>query len=143
MGGAAGVRPPAALVRRLYAHKLLPDHVDRQFAHDLARAYHRDTSHPGEVGAIDFDWRYGAQDFQITDLAIVRVPRPAGQPPKVDLARVNVSFRNFGKPGLVTYRLCRSPVRGWRIADVSEAGSGADAWDLRRMLKLRAAPVDC
>lgn len=61
--GTSTAPPPAvALVRSLYRHEAPPEHVGRFFARDLATAYRKDTGKPGEVGEIDFDWRYGAQD---------------------------------------------------------------------------------
>ena len=76
--GAAASNPAAAAgkasllstVKSLYARKATPTRVRGLFAADLAEAYEKDIGNPGEVGAIDFDWRYGAQDFRITRLHI-------------------------------------------------------------------------
>ncbi len=115
-----------ALVQSLYHGERTPERVETFFAADLAKAYRKDGSNPDEVGAIDFDWRYGAQDTEITGLAFSQMEGPKA-------ATVTVRFKNFGKPGVVVYELCHA-TRGWRIADVHK--SGEDAWDLRVLLKL-------
>jgi hypothetical protein len=136
--------PPAAVqvVRRLYAHKLTPTHVTGVFARDLARAYRKDISHSGEVGEIDFDWRYGAQDFEITELKVEATRLKPGAMPMADRGEVRATFKNFGKPYEVLYRVCRSAEGGWRIADVSSVGD-ADKWDLRQLLHLDPDKVRC
>jgi hypothetical protein len=141
---AASVAPPALaldgpkdLIHALYARRLLPmgrTQINRFLARDLAAAYGKDGANPDEVGAIDFDWRYSAQDMEITALTLTEAKDAKG-------ATVVAHFKNFGKPGVVTYRLCIAR-KGWRIA-VARGGDAADAWDLREMLKLPAAPVRC
>jgi hypothetical protein len=141
--GAPSAPPEAvALVRRLYAHEHTPTYVAGLFARDLARAYRQDTSHPGDVGEIDFDWRFGAQDFQITELKIEPAPLQRGAMPMADRGEVRATFRNFGKPYEVLYRVCRAQSGAWRIADVS-SDTGDDKWDLRAMLKLDRERVRC
>jgi hypothetical protein len=136
--------PPSAvrLVKGLYVHEAEPNHVGRIFARDLARAYRKDTSHPDEVGEIDFDWRYGAQDEEITELKVEAVRLKPGAMPMADRGEVRATFKNFGKPYEVLYRVCRSAEGGWRIANVSSVG-GEDKWDLRRLLKLDPVKVRC
>jgi hypothetical protein len=112
------------------------------FARDLERAYRNDISHPGEVGEIDFDWRYGAQDFQITELKIEAARLKPGAMPMADRGEVRATFKNFGKPYEVLYRVCRAQSGAWRIADVS-SNSGDDRWDLRQLLKLDPERVRC
>jgi hypothetical protein len=163
LGLAAGAPPapadPLALVNSLYVHKAAPAHVERLFAADLAAAYRRDTGHPGEVGAIDFDWRYDAQDVRITDLKVFWGPpaEDSRRPPALAPARkgaavlppvetpapraVEASFRNFGKPRAVFYSICRTARGELRIADVYT--TGRDRWSLRRMLKLDPEQVRC
>jgi hypothetical protein len=79
----------------------------------LAQAWLKD----GNLGADPF---IDGQDWEISGLSI-------GQPVVTgDRARVQVRFRNFGEPRLLTYRLVRNP-DGWRIYDVN---------GLRRELKV-------
>ena len=124
---AVALDDPDQLVRALYRPEGAPStrpELNRFFDADLARALWTD-SQGEEVGAVDFDFRYDAQDTEIAGLAFEKAPRDNG-------ATVTASFRNFGKPVRVIYRLCvRGP--GWRIAEVS-AGDGS--WSLRRMLGL-------
>jgi hypothetical protein len=132
---------PAVLVRRLYAHVAPPSRVERIFAADLAEAYGRDTGRPGEVGAIDFDWRYGAQDFKISSLKVLELPEPPVIVGAPHVYWVAARFKNFGKPIEVDYRVCRNAAGAWRIADVKS--DEADRWDLRDILKLPVQPVHC
>lgn len=163
---AAGATPapapsdPLVIVNSLYLRKAPPPHVERLFAADLAAAYRRDTGRPGEVGAIDFDWRYDAQDVKITDLKVFWAPPPADSvPPPVTTApgkgrgavlppveapvpkAVEASFRNFGEPHAVFYGFCRTARGELRIADVWSPGR--NGWSLRRMLKLDPSRVRC
>lgn len=158
----AGADAPLVIVNSLYVLKAAPSHVERLFAADLAAAYRKDTGRRGEVGAIDFDWRYDAQDVKITDLKVFWAPPPADTqtptapwptpqahalapalppvetpPPKA----VEAAFRNFGRPHAVFYNFCRTPRGELRIADVYT--TGRDGWSLRRMLKLDPRRVRC
>lgn len=141
-GASAATPAEVHLVERLYAREALPPKMGLLFAHDLAAAYRKDTGVPGEVGVIDFDWRYGAQDFQITGLKVEAAPLAPGQAPMTDVGLVRARFKNFGKPGEVFYRLCLRPGVGWRIADVYSKDA-SDPWDLRDMLKLDPDKVRC
>jgi hypothetical protein len=124
--------PGLAVVRALYAPKLTPfpdkpDH-DPFFTAELAGALKKD-SHPDEVGAVDFDYRYDAQDVQITDLQLTAVNTLDGE-------RVAARFDNFQKPYEVDYDLVLTR-DGWRVSDVSApAQQGDQPWSLRAMLKL-------
>jgi hypothetical protein len=66
----------------------------------------------GEVGNLDFDPLYNAQDTGITRFQIGR-PMEAG-----DTATVLVSFRNFGKRTSVKFELHRGSER-WRISNIN------------------------
>lgn len=159
---AAGPNAPLVIVNSLYVHKAPPPHVERLFAADLAAAYRKDTGRRGEVGAIDFDWRYDAQDAKITDLKVFWASPPADTPastapwptpqahalapalPPVETPApkaVEAAFRNFGKPHAVFYSFCRDARGEQRIADVYT--TGRDRWSLRRMLKLDPQRVRC
>ncbi|HVY33713.1 MAG TPA: hypothetical protein VG960_04755 [Caulobacteraceae bacterium] len=124
--------PGVGLVQALYAPSVMPfpdkPAKDPFFTLDLAKAMKRD-SHPGEVGAIDFDYRYGAQDVQLSNLRITAINTLDGE-------RVVARFENAEKPFEVDYDLVLTR-DGWRIADVSApAQQGDEAWSLRAMLKL-------
>lgn len=124
--------PGVGLIQALYAPSLTPfpekPATDPFFTVELAKALKRD-SHPGEVGAIDFDYRYGAQDVQLSNLHISAINTLDGE-------RVVARFENAEKPYEVDYDLVLTR-DGWRIADVSApAQQGDEAWSLRAMLKL-------
>ena len=131
---AVALDDPDQLVRALYRPEAAPStrpELNRYFDPDLAGALWKD-SQGEEVGAVDFDFRYDAQDVAITGLAFTKTHRNGE-------ATVTASFANFGKPVRVVYRMCVRRT-GWKITDVS-AGDGV--WSLRRMLRLgpaRACP---
>jgi hypothetical protein len=66
----------------------------------------------GEVGNLDFDPLYNAQDTGITHFQISR-PMEAG-----DTATVLVTFRNFGKRTSVKFELHKIS-EGWRISNIN------------------------
>ena len=77
----------------------------------------------GEVGNIDFDPLYNAQDTKITAFQV-------GQPQiKDDQATVLVSFRNFRQATKLTFHL-RNTKAGWKISNIDY---GADS-DLVKVL---------
>jgi hypothetical protein len=121
---AAAPAPPEALIHRLYAAKDMPiSHraFTRYFSADLTRAYWRDRAAADrrhEVPLLDGDFRYDAQDFEITELAIATVSTGP------ERAEVAASFRNFGKPTKIRYTLCRRANGAWRIMDVSMPSGG-------------------
>lgn len=124
-------RTPEALVRRLNARPHIPtddDDIDTFFAADLAAAVKADQR-PGDLGAIDYDYRWNAKDVEITDVRYeVVADGPGG-------SLIRVDYLNFGRPGSTAYALCRRADGEWRIADVA-GGAGADAASLRAVLKL-------
>jgi hypothetical protein len=125
---ALAIDDPDQLVRGLYRLDTVPTGrkaIDLYFAADAARALKADYK-AGEVGAVDFDYRYNGQDFEIDKLKIDKGVESAGE------SRVTATFTNFEKPMSVVYRLCIAK-KGWRIADVSD---GAGQWRLRKMLRL-------
>lgn len=79
----------------------------------------------GEVGNLDFDPLYNAQDTGITKF-VVGKPSVQG-----DAATVVVSFRNFGKPTTIKFEMHKGE-EGWRIANVNY---GNDS-DLIKILSL-------
>ena len=129
---------PRQLVIALYAERNLGFDAARSqayFARDLDAAMRADVSRPDEVGALDFDYRYGAQDFRVTGLHVL-------EEIDHDQAKVVAVFKNFGRPESVEWLLCRRSDGDWRIADAS-SNSDKDPWDLRGMLRLSADQVSC
>lgn len=127
---AAAHRTPTDLVQALYAREAIPlteAEITGYFSSDLAAALMTDASSP-ETGAIDADYRYDAQDFQISELRL----EPYADGPDESLVRAH--FRNFGEPGQAEILLCRRPSGEWRIKDVRHARRG-----LREVLKLKPA----
>src|SRR2546421_12625171 len=114
---------PGALVADLYkAHrrKRSPFFQTRSrallykyFEKSLADMIWKDAvSSKGEVGAIDGDPLYDAQDMEIKKFAIAKPRNEAGQ------ALVDATFENFGQPKKITFRLAKG-LGGWRIRDIS------------------------
>jgi Protein of unknown function (DUF3828) len=107
------------LVAQLYqAHRSKHDPLDETqllghyFDATLLKLYLKDKREAkGEVGRLDGDPLYNAQDIQIKDFS-VSAPESAG-----DETRVTVRFNNIGKPARVVYLLSRTG-DGWRISDI-------------------------
>jgi hypothetical protein len=114
---------PAAVVRELYRlHRNGNGHVfdksgrryqQRFFDEKLAGLIWKDlTQTPeGEVGALDFDPLYDAQDMRITNF---RVGDPAVEGAKVE---VPVTFDNFGKRTLIKFRMVKEG-GAWKIENI-------------------------
>jgi Protein of unknown function (DUF3828) len=115
----AGDLSPKDLVAQLYqAHRSKHDPLDetalldRYFDPALLKLYLRDRREAkGEVGRLDGDPLYNAQDMEIKELS-VSAPEMTGRE-----ARVTVNFKNFGKPTRVIYLLDQT-VDGWKISDI-------------------------
>jgi hypothetical protein len=125
---AVAIDDPDQVVRSLYRLQTVPagkKAIDTYFATDTAKALKADYK-ARKVGAIDFDYRYNGQDFEIAGLKIDKGVDSLNE------SRVTATFTNFGKPMKVIYRLCVGK-NGWRIADVAD---GAGEWRLRKMLRL-------
>ena len=107
------------LVAQLYqAHRSKHDPLDetqllgRYFDAALLKLYLKDKREAkGEVGHLDGDPLYNAQDIQISDFS-VSAPEIAGGE-----TRVTVHFKNLGKPARVVYVLSRM-ADGWKISDI-------------------------
>jgi hypothetical protein len=101
----------------------------RFFTRNLAQALIKDLT-PGYVGlANDVDYRYDAQDMQITGLHLMDYADGAGT------AVIRAHFDNFGKPYTVTYDLCLHGPNDWRISNVTMPEQ-----NLRKVLSL--SPVE-
>jgi hypothetical protein len=94
----------------------------------------RRSTPPGDAGPIDFDYRYGAQDADISGLNLLEMIDN-------DDAKVVAVFKNHGRPFSVNWKLCRAPSGDWRIYDAwSNTG---EEWDLRQLLALPPQPASC
>ncbi len=107
---------PEALLEAFYEPYFsgtFPENESQFRSRALQALYDRDAeiTPEGEMGAISFDPYIDGQDFDITDLEI-GAPGIAG-----DSATVDVSFRNFGEPRMLTYELVLED-GGWKIDDV-------------------------
>src|SRR6266550_3983820 len=88
--------------------------IDRYFEKHLADLIWKDAIRSkGEVGAIDGDPLYNAQDMDIKNLAVHKASYANG------LAEVKVSFENFGKKEEIVFLLTPGPrAAGWKIANI-------------------------
>lgn len=86
--------------------------LDRYFTKELADLIWRDArSSGGEVGALDGDPLYDAQDMEITKFT---VHESVGGP---RMMIVPVTFENFGKPHEIKFRLFATG-RTWKIGNI-------------------------
>jgi hypothetical protein len=86
--------------------------VDKYFTKQLADLIWKDArTFQGEVGAIDFDPLYFAQDYKIDNFA-VGVAEVKGQS-----ATVPVTFTNYGRKQTVTFAL-KQVESAWKIDDI-------------------------
>ena len=107
------------LVAQFYqAHRSKHDPLDetqllgRYFDAVLLQLYLKDRREAkGEVGRLEGDPLYNAQDIQISDFSVSAPETAAGE------TRVTVHFKNLGKPARMIYVLSRT-ADGWRIGDI-------------------------
>ena len=93
-------------------------YLDKYFDKNLADLIWKDiTTHVGEVGVIDFDLFYAAQDADIKMLQVGRAEI------KDDRASVAVSFTNFGTRERIVYKLAKEN-GAWKIADIEYKDGG-------------------
>jgi Protein of unknown function (DUF3828) len=84
----------------------------KYFEKDLSDLiWHDAVKSKGEVGVIDGDPLYDAQDMEIKDFLINRPRYEAAQ------ALVDVTFENFGQKKTVTFAVVKGAT-GWRIHDI-------------------------
>jgi hypothetical protein len=82
------------------------------FVNPLLQLYLKDQRQSkGEVGKIDFDPLYDAQDFQITNFHLVRLDNSEGK------ELVAARFKNIGVDTEIVFEM-RKTKTGWRIADI-------------------------
>ena len=82
------------------------------------------TESKGEVGKIDSDPLYDAQDFDIKDFSVALVAE------QKDSAEVAASFKNIGTSEKIVFLLTNT-AQGWRITDIKYS----DGRTLKGMLK--------
>ena len=84
----------------------------KYFEKNLADLIWKDAVHSkGEVGAIDGDPLYDAQDMEIKKFSIKKPRYEEGR------ALVDVTFENFGKPQTIMFIVVKGKT-GWRIRDI-------------------------
>jgi hypothetical protein len=89
--------------------------LDKYFAKTLADPIWKDlTTNKGEIGVLDFDPFYNAQDADIKNL-VVREPKIEGE-----RATVTVTFQNFDRRETLNYQLVKQQ-NDWKIADIKYA----------------------
>jgi hypothetical protein len=102
---------------------------------ELAALFARDDLYQeesGEMGQIGADPFLNGQDGEIKKLSLDTIPVGPGK------ATVIASFRSFGKPVAVQFRMVREN-GGWRIDDIIDQLDGKD-YSVREAL---AQPYDC
>lgn len=116
------VSPRTVVVTLYRVHSKGEGHVfDREGVTKLGRYFDRTLAAmlrkeilgtpSGEVGNLDFDPLFNAQDLDLADFKV------GGQKVAGSSAFVTVSFRNNKQPVKIVYRMRRTP-QGWRIANL-------------------------
>ena len=145
IGYAQRATTPDALVRDLYtAHKNRRTdpffqtknsvRLQKYFAKDLADLIWKDaktSAEKNEVGALDGDPIYNAQDMKITAF---RIKPPEYGEGNRDLADVPVTFKNFGKAQTILFRVERDSHKVWKITDILYPGNDGSSSSLRKIL---------
>jgi hypothetical protein len=86
--------------------------VDRYFAKELADFLWKDAKESkGEVGVIDFDPLYNAQDTEIKNFVVNKAKVDGGK------ATVVASFMNFDQKTRITFKLAQQH-DAWKISDI-------------------------
>ena len=135
LGQTSGINGGQDLVAQLYKEhsgKLEPLQypaskklLQNYFYKPLLDLYLKDQEESkGEVGKIDFDPLYDAQDVQVTDFHLVLLNNKKGS------AHVAARFKNMGVNQEVVFAL-QTTKAGWRIADIQYK----DGRSLRKILK--------
>ena len=92
--------------------------LNKYFAKSLADLIWKDRiTSKGEVGVIDGDPLYDAQDMEIKNFAIGKATYEGNK------ARVNVTFENFGEKKSLILMLVKGTT-GWRIDDIDYGQHG-------------------
>ena len=129
IGVAQRVAAPEVVVRNLYAAQKRDAtdpffqaksraRLDKFFAKELADLLWNDavsSAQTNEVGNLEGDPLYNAQDMKITAF---RIKRPMYGEGNLNLADVPVTFKNFGKNQTILFRLERDKRRVWKITEI-------------------------
>lgn len=92
--------------------------INKYFVKSLADLIWKDrVTSKNEVGVIDGDPLYDAQDMEIKNFAIGKATYEGNN------ARVNVTFENFGEKKSLTFILVKGTT-GWRIDDIDYGEHG-------------------
>ena len=113
---------PRTVVADLYkAHSGKPDPLQYPASKKLLGAYFEkgllalflkdQSGSKGEVGKLDFDPLYAAQDLEIKDFVVVLISQ------EKDSAEVVASFKNIGTFQKIVFLLSNT-AQGWRISDI-------------------------
>jgi len=109
--------------------------VDKYFSKQLADLIWKDaTTHTSDVGAIDGDPLYDAQDVEIKDFKIGTGKIDEKNEKK---ATVNVTFTNFGEPKTIRFEMSAG-TESWKIDNIVYGTSGS----LLKWLKEANKPAD-
>jgi len=120
--GAPAPTSPAKIVTDLYsAHRGKPDPLQYPASRKLLGTYFdvgllslflKDQSESqGEVGKLDFDPLYAAQDFEIKDFSVRLIAQQNNS------AEVAAFFKNVGTREKIVF-LLSDTAQGWRITDI-------------------------
>lgn len=112
-----------------------PPHRDKLMSRELAALFARDDLYQeesGDMGQIGADPFLNGQDGEIKKLSLDAIPVAAGK------ATVAASFRSFGKPVAVQFKMIQQN-GGWRIDDIVDQFDGKD-YSISAAL---AQPYDC
>lgn len=123
---AVNLNAPVTVVRNLYAahngkrgpffQTTSRARVDKYFTKDFADLIWKDRMDAkNEVGYIDFDPLFAAQDVRIKNFKIGKAQPGEGN---MDLADVPVTFKNMGKSQAILFRLLRGSASVWKISDI-------------------------
>ena len=137
---------PDTIVRNLYAARKRPAtdpffqtksraRLNKYFTKDLGDLIWKDavvSAKSKEVGALEGDPLYNAQDMKITAF---RIKPPQYGEGNLNLADVPVTFKNFGKEQTILFRLERDNTGVWKISDIFYPGNPDDASSLTKILK--------
>lgn len=90
--------------------------VDKYFAKPLADLIWKDQQTPaGEMGMLDFDPLYNAQDIEIKRLAVGKASVNG------DKATIPVTFENYGEKTTLKFQMVRQS-DAWKISDINYPG---------------------
>ena len=109
--------------------------VDKYFTKDFADLIWKDaiTAH-GEVGAFEFDPLYHAQDMKITAF---RISKPMYGEGNLEVADIEVNFKNMGKAEQLLFRLELDRSKIWKISEIYYL-SGNNSESLKNILSSAA-----